>query len=302
MKLARIVTHHEKPKTAAEIYYREGIIAIGFVYNKKAAFSNPEGVRKYFREEGDYSEQQVGLYTTTFLNFRDEIGEGDVVFAYAGSNRVALVGELKGKFQYDDKNVIGNPNGEWSYPNQWNVSWWKEPRNFDRAYLPTDLRNWVARPGTLLVREYSLAKLKKSLKDIPSQDIVSKALQIQNEKEIKDYIEDHIDTLEKGLILIKREYRINSDSMDFLAKDDQGTPVVIEVKVKATESAISQIRKYMRAYKKDQAVDSIRGIVVAQHFSKGFIDDMEDLREHNYDIKAIKCRKTFAFDSDRIIL
>lgn len=84
MKLVKIVTHHENPSKAAELYLHEGLIAIGYVYDKAVSQKNEEGIKEYFRKQRGLTEQQVGQSASIFLKFRDDIKKGDVVFAYAG--------------------------------------------------------------------------------------------------------------------------------------------------------------------------------------------------------------------------
>ena len=76
MKLVKIVTHHKSPRRAAEIYLKEGLIAIGYVCEKAVAKKGKETIKEYFRKQRGLTEQQVGQSTSIFLRFRDEIEEG----------------------------------------------------------------------------------------------------------------------------------------------------------------------------------------------------------------------------------
>ena len=295
MKLVKIVTHHENPRRAAEIYLKEGLIAIGYVYKKAVAKKHKERIKEYFRKQRGLTEQQVGQSTSIFLRFRDEIEEGDVVLAYAGSNRIALVGKVVGPHRFNDKNIVGDEEGEIGYPNQRRVKWWDKPRNFDRSFLPRKLSEWVARPGTLSIREYDIKKLQQILQEIPSEETVTKALEIESEDEIKDYMEKHLEDVENGLTLVKREYMTSSGPMDFLAKDKQGIDIIVEVKMKADDTTVTQARRYMRSYKRDLKVATVRGIIVAEKFTKRCIDDVQELRHLGLDICLFKCKKKFDF-------
>lgn len=252
MKPVKIVTHHENQRHAAEFYLKEGLVAIGYVYKKSVATGTPDTIRKYFRNQR-LSEQKVGQATSVYLRFRDEVEIGSIVFAYLGNNKIAAVGEVTGKCKFNDKNIVGNDKGGVGYPNQRKVKWWDKPRNFDRHFLPKNLLEWVAKPGTILIKQYDFRKLKRSLQNVPSQESVTKTLEIHDENEIKDYMETHLEDVEKGLRLIKREYPTSEGPMDFLAKDKGGVDVVIEVKMEADDSAVAQVRKYMRSFKKRHA-------------------------------------------------
>jgi len=295
MKLVKIVTHHKNPRRAAEIYLKMGLIAIGYVYEKGVAKKSKERIKEYFRNQRKVTEQKVGQGASIFLRFRDEIEKGDVVFAYAASNRIALVGEIIGPHTFNDKNIVGDEEGEIGYPNQRRVKWWDRPRNFDRSFLPRKLSEWVARPGTISIREYDIKKLRQILQEVPSEETVTKALEIESEDEIKDYMEKHIEDVEDGLTLVEREHMTSSGPMDFLAKDKQGTDVIIEVKKRADDTAVTQTRRYMRSFRRDQNVTTVRGIIVAEKFTKRCIDDVQELSQLGLDIRLSKCKKKFDF-------
>jgi RecB family endonuclease NucS len=175
------------------------------------------------------------------------------------------------------------------------VKWLASPRNFDRSFLPSKLSEWVARPGAISICDYDIKKLKESLQRIPSEETITKALEIEGEDEIKDYIEKHPDEVEQGLNLIKREHPTSAGPMDFLAKDKDGIHTVIEVKMKADDVTVTQTRRYMRSYKKDQNVSKVRGIIVAQEFTKRCLDEVEELRDLGIDLRLYKCKKKFEF-------
>jgi Holliday junction resolvase-like predicted endonuclease len=300
MKLAKIVTHHEDPKRAAEIYLKEELIAIGYIYEKSVAKKDKEKIKEYFRKQRGLTEQQVGQSTSIFLKFRDQIEEGNIVFAYAGDNKIALVGEVAGQCKFNDKNIVGDEKGDIGYPNQRKVKWYDSPRNFDRSFLPRELSEWVARPGALSIREYDIKKLQKILQEIPSEETVSITLEIHSEDEIKDYLEKHPGDVEEGLVLIQREYPTSTGPMDFLTKDKNGVHTVIEVKMEADDTTVTQIRRYMRAFKREKKVANIRGIIVAEEFNPRCIEDVAELAQHGFDLRLYKCRKKFHFELKKI--
>jgi len=295
MKLVKIVTHHENQSRAAALYLQEGLIAIGYVYNKAASQMDEAGIKNYLRKDRELSEGQIGTSASIFLKFRDEIKEGDKVLAYAGGNQVALVGEIAGPHKFNDKNIVGDEKGDVGYPNQRKVKWWDAPQNFDRSYLPSDLSGWVARPGTLAIRDYDIKKLTSALQRIPTEEEVTKTVEIHDEEEIKDYMEKHLEDVEKGLKLIQREYPINSDRMDFLAKDQNLVDTIIEVKTTADDSAVTQVRRYMRMYKNSKGVARVRGIIVAEEFTKRCLEEIDELTGHGFNLRPYNCKKRFYF-------
>ena len=295
MKLVKIVTHHENPNRATEIYLKEKVIAVGYVYDKTIANANKDRIKKYFRKERGVTEQQVGEATSTFLRFRDEIKKRDVVFAYAGNNRVALVGEVIGECRFNDRNIVGDEKGEIGYPNQRRMKWWANPRNFDGSFLPSKLSQWVAKPRTLSFFDQDAKKLKEILQKIPSQEAVTIALEIHGENETKDYIEKNPEAIEEGLSIIERECQTLSGPMDFLAKDKNGIYTVMEVKMEADDTTVTQIRKYIQAFKSNKKVAKVRGIIVAEDFKKSCIEDTAELTQLGFNLNLYKCKKTFNF-------
>lgn len=227
--------------------------------------------------------------------FREGVSIGDIVLAYKLNNIVALVGEIVGEYEFNAKNAVGDLKGEIGYANQRRVKWWERPRDFDRHFLPKGLAEWVARPGTISIRQYNIGKLKKILQNIPSQETVTKALEIHDEDEIKDYMEKYLEEIEKGLKVVRREQPTSEGPMDFLAKDKNGTNVVIEVKMVADDSTVTQLRRYMRSFKRDAKTSKIKGMIVAEEFTKRCVDDVKELSEHGMDITLYKCRKKFGF-------
>lgn len=298
MKLIKVVAHHEDSELASKLYLKEKVIAVGFVYNKTMIKGDFESLKEYFKKDRDLNEQQAGQAASTYLKFRDNIEKGMIVFAYLGNNIVGLVGEIKGPFRYDDKNTVGDEDGGIGYPNQWGVDWWDAPRNFDRHFLPNDLSEWVSRVGAIAIQEFAeldKEKLREKLMKIPSQTVVTKALEIHGEDEIKEYMEKNMGDVEKGLELVERESSTSDGPMDFLSRDKQGTDVVVEVKIEAKDSTVSQLRRYMRAYKKDNKMSKVRGMIVAEKFTKGCLDDVSELKEHGMDVSLVRCRKKFDF-------
>jgi len=296
MRIVKIFAHDEFPQEAAELFEKEGIVAVGW-----SRFGNLNGltydeIKQKSKKLWKRTESQSAKDASQLIMFRDDVEIGDIVLAYLGGNRVALVGEVIGGYKFNTKNATGNLKGKIAYANQRKVSWRDKPRNFDRHLLPDDLSQWVAIPGTISLKPYNKIKFEKAIQSIPSQETVTKALEIHDEDEIKDYMEKHIGEIEKGLVLIEREYQTSTGPMDFLAKDKDGVSTVIEVKMKADDHTITQLRRYMRSFKNDSGKAKVRGIVVAEEFSKTSLDDAKEHRDLGMDIRVCKCRKQFGFE------
>ena len=92
---------------------------------------------------------------------------------------------------------------------------------------------------------------------------------ISLERDIEDHLIQHLDTLEKGLKFVARQFRTDVGRIDILAEDKQGGRVIIEVKVgEAKDSAVGQIARYLGWFTKlDRKAP--RGMVVAAGFPEG---------------------------------
>jgi hypothetical protein len=290
MNVVKIVTHHDKPQRAADLFAMEGLVAVGFDVGDPKGKSRDE-LKRLFVQVWKVSDAKAAHSAGELLRFRDEIGIGDIVLAYKPPNMIALVGEVVGPPQYETKNAIGDPKGEIRYPNQRKVEWWPEPRDFHRDYLPEDLRDKVALPGTIHIFEYDFDKLKRSLGTVPPEESRQKVLEIEDEDEIKDYLEKNPEDVEKGLVIVKREHELPVGSVDFLAKDSRGVHALIEVKVKADDSAAGQILGYLQSYKEEESAQKeIRGMVVAEEFTDRC---KKALKSSN--VVLYRCRKRFEF-------
>jgi len=289
MKIARIVTHHKNPERAAELYAEQGVVAVGFDVGDPTGKSRDE-LKELFINEWGMSEGEAAAATASLLRFRDEIDIGDIVLAYKRHGIVALVGEIIGAHEYNVKNVIGDPEGEIRYPNQRKVKWRDQPRNFDRSYLPEDLSERIALPGTIHVFDYDFGKLKESLDRVPSEEVQERVVEVTDEDEIKSYLRRNPHDLEEGLTIIEPEHEVSVGAVDFLAKDNRGTDTLVEVKVEAKDDVVGQILGYMQAYKEEKGAKEIRGIVVAEQFTERCKKAFKGLN-----VTLYQCKKRFDF-------
>ena len=181
-----------------------------------------------------------------------QIGEGDLVLAYATGNMIAYVGEVSdGKCSFDAKNEIGR---EFDYPNQLRVTWWDEPNHFKRTDLPAFFSEQLGKRGKTVVRldlgNYSLAKFTDVVRACANSGSAAPEL---NEDMIKaglrKYLQNHQDFLEPGLHLSESEAQISRESRpDFVGSDAMRRRVLVECKGTATASAMDQILRYKDDY------------------------------------------------------
>lgn len=298
MHVVKVVTHHEDQETAARLFAEEGVVAIGWSEIGNYERLTRDEIKAKARRMSKEPEQSIARTATQMAMFRDKVKVGDIVFAYKGNNKVALVGEIASRYRYNTRNRVGDLRGHVQYPNQREVKWWKNPRNFDRSFLPTELSDWVAIPGTIAVKEYDtrhLGQLKRELQRVPSEEMRVKALEILNENEIKDYVRYHPEAVEPGLTIVEKEYSTSEGPMDFLAKDASGLHVVIEAKVMADDNSVTQTRRYIRALKREKKIPTARGIIVAQEFKKRCVDDAREWIISGQALSLYRCRKEYRF-------
>jgi MoxR-like ATPase len=169
VKLVRIVTHHDNPERAAELFAEERVVAVGWLRSGSISGKTVDEIEKMLINEGwdppSYPRSQL-------IKFRDEIKKGDIIVAYKKRNVVALIGEvIDGRFKFNNRNKMGLPKdkgGEIDYPNQKEVKWWDKPRDFHRNLLPGNLSKMVIERRTIKILDYNvdvknfIARLKKN--------------------------------------------------------------------------------------------------------------------------------------------
>lgn len=288
VKLIKIVAHHEKPMEASKLFAKEEVVAVGWARSGTIDKKTKEEIIEMLVKEG-IKNPEWGA--TQLLTFRDEIEIGDIVIAYATQNIVALVGEVTGDYKFNKDNLVGDPEGNIDYPNQKSMSWWDKPRFFHRNFLPDDLSASVASRGTIRIldRDVNVTKLKEWLEKIPLAEATREdILKVSGEDEIKEYLKMNLSELEDGLTLREVEYSISVGNIDILAEDNEGIPVIIEVKVEAGDSAIGQVSGYMQAYEEESDASRVRGMIVAQDFTERCRKAAKRIG-----IQLYECRKTF---------
>jgi predicted Mrr-cat superfamily restriction endonuclease len=295
VKLVKIVTHSRERERAAKLYEEEGVIAIGWHHNESIANKTKDEIKQTIINEEELNPEEAERAALQLITFRDKIEIGDIVFAYKTDNIIALVGEVTGDYEFNTKNNVGKPEeeGGLNHQHQRNVRWWDKPRNFNRSYLPQDLSKKIALPGTIsiLSENIDIHELKTSLDSIPS-NIDPEEVEIVNEDEIKEYLRNNLNKLEEGLEFVGKEYKVLDDRIDILAKDKNGLPVVIEVKVCADDSAVGQILGYIQTYEEENGAKQVRGILVAKEFTERCKKAAK-----RAGIKLYRCKKIFKFEA-----
>lgn len=252
-----IVTHHKDPQGAAEAWKNEGVCAIGWSsYGnlKKAPRAKISGRAATARD--------------LFLRMRKD----DVVLAYSKSNTIAYVGNLIGRFRYNQGNVVGDPKGFY-YANQRAVKWWKEPHHFDKQQLPRWFSEQLGKRGFTIKRldlqNYSFQKTLGIIRNCALSGTALNEFEDLAKAGIRKYVETRLERLEPRLEITRIEHSISeTDRPDFIARDRIGKTVLIECKGAAVERDCRQLLRYGANYKPGKR-SKPRLMLVAFAFDQG---------------------------------
>jgi hypothetical protein len=257
-RIYAIVTHHERPDDAAEAWRECNVCAIGW------------------SDYGNLKKAKQALLPSDAREFL-KIEKGDMVLAYAGGNRIAYVGEIEnGKYLHTSRNIVGRDedDGGFEYPNQYKVRWYYKPYDFSRYDLPLFLFNQLGKRGKTVVPIKLYRRSFAEVKQIILTNARSGSLSYEvNEDMIKagirKYLRRHIDSLERGLKIVKSEKATSkTDRPDFIAKDKNGRAVVIECKGNAYPGDCDQLEQY----RKNLAKENPRLMLIAFRMDDGCLE------------------------------
>lgn len=89
------------------------------------------------------------------------------------------------------------------------------------------------------------------------------------ERDLEDHLVNNLETIERGLKLVGRQFTTDVGRIDILAEDENGCRIVIEVKVgEAKDSSIGQIARYLGWFAHKDGKPP-RGMLIAAGFSSG---------------------------------
>jgi RecB family endonuclease NucS len=99
------------------------------------------------------------------------------------------------------------------------------------------------------------------------------------EAQMHEYIEQRPEVLEEGLRIVEHERETKYGFIDFFARDEDGVPVVVEVKrIQATLNHFDQLQRYVSLYEESEASpreggvtagnEQVRGVLVAPSASE----------------------------------
>src|SRR5947208_17026467 len=90
MQLVRIVTHHEDPRTAADLFASEGVAAMGQSSLGDLRGKTRDDVKNSMKKKWGSSEYESARRASELLVLRDKVKIGNIELAYVGNNTIDL--------------------------------------------------------------------------------------------------------------------------------------------------------------------------------------------------------------------
>lgn len=144
--------------------------------------------------------------------------------------------------------------------------------------------NWMPGGGTVEARESDGDAVLLARRSNPSERVEARILEAYGvtrfeaedgatyeesgtEAEMHEYIQNNPESLEDGLRIVEHERETKYGFVDFYAVDENGTPVVVEVKrIQATLNHFDQLKRYVELY--SESNEDVRGMLVAPSASE----------------------------------
>ncbi len=164
VQIVKVVTHHKKKlrRPAAELFGKLGVAAVGWNSVGDLTRRTMEEMEAILMEKRQYSKNHAANAAGQLMAWRDRVREKNVIFAYECENVVARVGDVMGQYKFNESNALGDLKGEFKYPQQIEIRWREKPSYFHRGKLPA-LSEWLARRGTIALRDYDREALEEML-------------------------------------------------------------------------------------------------------------------------------------------
>lgn len=121
---------------------------------------------------------------------------------------------------------------------------------------------------------------------VDNPDWLQKRLEntIKKESEYQDYIKDHLNLVEEGLLLEKTEYELATGKIDFICRDSNGKAVGLELKYPSASTTVKrQISGYKKDYEEKTGRSDSRFILIApkipENLKQLLVDDGLEYKE-----------------------
>lgn len=115
-------------------------------------------------------------------------------------------------------------------------------------------------------------EFKRSLEDeleglVAGEELVTSNVNLVTEEQVEDYLIRNIDKLEKGMKFLDRQVVIEEGRIDILAEDEEGTKVILEIKINEDKNIIWQSKYYPKMFKEKYNLDKVRMITLCPSYS-----------------------------------
>ncbi len=130
--------------------------------------------------------------------------------------------------------------------------------------------------------------------ELNSSDTIEQLVEasISFERDVEEHLIRNLSSVEKGLVFVDRQVRIDVGRVDILAKDANGRRVVIELKVgEAKDPAVGQIARYLGWYARHDGTPP-RGLLIASEFPEAVRYAAEAVKG----LSLVQYRVQFAFN------
>ncbi len=84
------------------------------------------------------------------------------------------------------------------------------------------------------------------------------------EKHLQALLAEHPQSLDDGLVLVRREYPTAIGPVDLMCRDAAGLSVAVEVKRRAEIDGVEQLTRYLELLNRDPLLAPVRGVLAAQ--------------------------------------
>ena len=140
-----------------------------------------------------------------------------------------------------------------------------------------DIRNVPKIDGFTQVNKLNLEdNLKNLLK------VEDKSTTFIKENDLEDYLINHLNLIEDGLIYLSRQYELDEGKIDILAKDKNGDLVIIELKIEVDKRIIWQCLYYPIEIQKIYPNKNIRMMTIMPTYPNYILEPLNKLNVEKY--------------------
>ena len=249
------------------------VIGIGWQGVGDVHDSDWHEIREKVRKFVSGSEIGVGLATGVIYTFSKEMQIGDIVLTRKPHDQVVLIGQITGEYTFNSspqREILSHTR---------TVEWLRTDITFDEYRSAFGANGKEVHWSRLTVEnatQYAgeinqlLGEIEQSDGDVPGlvEDgiIVDTGLRFGLERELQDALKKNLHQLEPGMALLDTERTVPAGRADIVARDSDGTLVVIELKAgTAQPDSMTQLLAYMGSIDNPES-RQVRGILVAHSF------------------------------------